>query len=118
MRCLKPFVSLLVSWAIIFSAFPAAGTAAEAVVNEAPVTPADWVVSDLSSDIYTVERLPVESSVMTPEHLSQQTFAEQVEEDRPYEENCILVTIAHEYSLVGGWFSTVDNWKNLSYYII
>lgn len=58
-----------------------------------------WNGQPVASEVYSVERLPVKSKEITSDRVSRQSFVEQIKSEQPYEENCILVTIAHEYSI-------------------
>ena len=58
-----------------------------------------WNGQSVASEVYSVQRLPVKSKEITSDRVSQQSFVEQIKSEQPYEENCILVTIAHEYSI-------------------
>jgi len=79
--------------------------------------------NDPPADIYTVERLPIKNQPVTADRASKLSFTAQIDETRDYADDCIIVIIAHEYSVPNQLFGTksfpeldVESVRDLTYF--
>ncbi len=78
---------------------------------------------NLSSSIYTVERTPSDFKIPTSDRASKLSFTAQIDNTLDYVKNCIIVIIAHEYSIPNQLFGPksfpeieVESVEDLTYY--